>query len=230
MTETKTLQKVVHPGKGRFGEVFCKFEFDGTRLSITGVEGPGPGGNARGGCGQIIDTVEGLKELAEGWDYALLGAFCQTWRRWHLNDMRPSCEHQRDWGKEEIEVVSYKLTSEARDIRKAAEKKASEAAVRGVVADLSSTERALLACEWYKSIHSPPDADSPLSGCYEVEKRETKLANWVTEAEHPRGVLSKPCPVCGYKYGTKWLLEAVPGEIIEFLEKLPDSKLKPAWV
>lgn len=44
------------------------------------------------------------------------------------------------------------------------------------------------------------------------------------------GLLSRPCPICGYKYGSAWLFEAVPNEIIIYLNNLPESKLKPAWV
>lgn len=53
------------------------------------------------------------------------------WRRWHLNDMRAGCEHQRALG-------------------------------------------------------------------------------WNSYDEHP----SEPCPTCGYKYGTAWLYEPIPEEII----------------
>lgn len=33
-----------------------------------------------------------------------------------------------------------------------------------------------------------------------------------------------------YKYGTAWLLVAVPAEVIQFLESLPDATCTPAWV
>lgn len=34
----------------------------------------------------------------------------------------------------------------------------------------------------------------------------------------------------GYKYGSKWLREEVPEDVIEWLMALPDSPTKPAWV
>jgi hypothetical protein len=34
----------------------------------------------------------------------------------------------------------------------------------------------------------------------------------------------------GYKYGSKWLKEEVPEDVIEWLMALPDSPTKPAWV
>jgi hypothetical protein len=36
---------------------------------------------------------------------------------------------------------------------------------------------------------------------------------WITPKEHPRGLLGKACPECGYKYGTAWLRETIPAEV-----------------
>lgn len=33
--------------------------------------------------------------------------------------------------------------------------------------------------------------------------------------------LGKPCPACGYRYGSSWLFEPVPNEVIEWLFSLP---------
>jgi hypothetical protein len=59
---------------------------------------------------------------------------------------------------------------------------------------------------------------------------ETKTAGWVTPDEHPEGILTKACPVCGYKYGSAWLKRPVPQETLDWLRELPDTKVKPAWV
>lgn len=57
------------------------------------------------------------------------------------------------------------------------------------------------------------------------------------DCEHQRALgwegesyIGKPCPVCGYKYGTAWLKEEVPTNVIKWLESLPESKIKPAWI
>lgn len=44
------------------------------------------------------------------------------------------------------------------------------------------------------------------------------------------GILGKPCPVCGYKYGHSWLTEEVPQDVIDWLCSLPESPVEPAWV
>lgn len=44
-----------------------------------------------------------------------------------------------------------------------------------------------------------------------------RALGWKSYDEHP----SEPCPTCGYKYGTSWLHEDVPAEVIAYLESLP---------
>jgi hypothetical protein len=55
---TRTLDKVVSPGTVDVGrdqpvDVFARIQYDGARLSITGVEGPRRNGDAWGSTGQI---------------------------------------------------------------------------------------------------------------------------------------------------------------------------------
>lgn len=74
-----------------------------------------------------------------------------VWERYHLNDMRAGCEHQRaGWD------VSKML-----------------------------------------------DVDG-----------QKKAAGWVYQKEHAEGLLCKPCEVCGYKYGSTWLYEAIPADVL----------------
>jgi hypothetical protein len=59
---------------------------------------------------------------------------------------------------------------------------------------------------------------------------EKKEAGWVTPDEHPEGLLEKPCPVCGYKYGSAWNKESVPHDVLDWLRGLPDTVITPAWI
>lgn len=225
------IDKVVRLGAGECGDVFCKIKYDGERLSITGVEGPKENGDARGSCGQILDHLA-VNTFAPGWDAGLVERFRRTWADWHLNDMRAGCEHQRQADvSEKVEVVTYGLTSAAYHERNSLIAVAAQAQASGKGVDLTETGKALiLLSDWYKDRFQPPDADSPLSGCFEVKKRESKGIGWVTPNEHPRGLLGRACDVCGYKYGSAWLKEEVPAEVVEFLAGLPESDKVPAWV
>ena len=53
---------------------------------------------------------------------------------------------------------------------------------------------------------------------------------WISYTEHELGFLGKKCPVCGYRYGTAWIKEDVPQEVIDWLFALPDARTRPAWV
>jgi len=238
-TETRSINKVVRIGVIENASIFCKISYKNGKLSISGVEGPMRNGNARGSCGQIIMGFKefddrGYKSLndiepAEGWTPELIKQFFDVWDVWHLNDMQAGCEHQRaNWDtSEKVEVVTYHFTREAHQIRREAEKQAKVAASADVKARLSPEERALLKAPM--SAKQAPDADSLLYGCYEVDKRETKAVNWVHPDEHPRGILCKPCEVCGYKYGSAWRKADVPKSVIDALDSLPDTDTTPAW-
>lgn len=90
------FNKVVRIGtaktyRGRSYSIFCKIEYKGGRLSITGVEGPTRGGNCLGGAGQIDIHLRKHQDeitLAPGWTRAKLAAFFEAWQAWHLNDMK----------------------------------------------------------------------------------------------------------------------------------------------
>jgi len=178
------FELVVWPGVtrvyGRPAEVFCKIKWDGVRLSITGVEGPLRNGNAIGGCGQLSDLT--IDEYAQGWGADLLARFLAAWRAWHLNDMRPGCEHQRAQKWDERPIDPSKPT-----------------------------------CSYGKHF-AGQRSDS------------WNMLAWVNREEHPDGLLSYPCPVCGYKYGSSWLREEVPSDVLDFLRNLPPAGRTPAWV
>jgi len=81
----------------RAASVFCRIKIEDGKLSISGVEGPLPSGNALGSCGQIDMHLKAssFKTFAPGWNFWKVKKFLDIWARWHLNDMQAGCEHQR---------------------------------------------------------------------------------------------------------------------------------------
>ena len=43
---------------------------------------------------------------------------------------------------------------------------------------------------------------------------------WIRPDEHPNGLLTKPCEICGYRYGSSWLVEEIPAEVVNRAYKL----------
>jgi len=230
------MKKVIRIGTAkaydRTMNVYCSIKFEGGKLSISGVEGPLSNGDCLGSCGQTQTPVKEIKEYAEGWDKDNHQRFLDEWKAWHLNDMRAGCQHQRaefDTSKN-IELIDYSWSDFFHKTRKQAGNgtltpklyKDFQAWAPLVYAATTATSRPK---------HESPEVKALLEAGLIVEKsRETKAAGWVTEKEHPEGLLSKECPVCGYKYGTAWLSEDVPEDTIDFLFSLPDTDKQPAWV
>lgn len=228
----QSFSKIVCPGASKCGKLFVRISWDGSRLSIVGVEGPHVSGNANGSSGQCVEAIGRLTEYFTGWDKSIANELASVWDRWHLNDMRAGCKHQRkSWNlMEAIEVVEYRLTPEARKLQREALSECSRAGVAGTVPQLSAAGGALVDLDMnYREVYEAPDADSPLSGCFEPGKRETKAACWVYPHQHPRGLLCKPCEVCRHKYGSKWLREDVPSDVLEWLHGLPESSFACPW-
>jgi hypothetical protein len=109
-------------------------------------------------CGQIRDTLlEWFPEVAPLFP-------------WHLNDMKPGCEHQEAAGWDKRPIDPSKPTNA------------------------------------YGKFFPGQQTDS------------WNMLTWVSRKDHPEGLLSEPCPTCGYKYGTQWLRRELPIEIVKLAE------------
>ena len=80
----------------------------------------------------------------------------------------------------------------------------------------------------------PIDPAKPLTAYgkhFEGQQSSTwNMLAWVTRQEHQEGLLSHPCPVCGYRYGSAWRKEELPQRVVQFIGGLPDTDRQPAWV
>lgn len=136
--------------------VFLTVEWDGKRLSMSGVEGPERDGHAWGSCGQIDMHPWGYV-ATPGID---LGRIRAVWGAWHLNDMRAG-------------TVAQTL------------------ALRDMPAAVYPESHYDKACAYLASKGLNPDN--------------------------------------GYAYGSRWLHEDVPADVVDFLQSLPDDGAKYPW-
>ena len=212
--------------------VTIRYSADGT-LGISGVHGAQRNGECIGSAGQCVDVLSDIKAdtLAPGWDLDMVARLRNTWERWHLNDMRPNCEHQvgPEWdARAPITLYTYRLNLDLMRAQRAAE--------RGVLTTVKSGERVdpsdllvhLLSLPF--EIVTDGDAENgPDATEYSLKSQETKSAGNVYPTEHPGGILTKPCNVCGYKYGTAWKKEEVPADVLEWLASLPEASEPNPW-
>jgi hypothetical protein len=171
---------------------------DKPRLSICGdTRYPGAGDIESGG--QIQDEVRRLLESPAAtlnYPREKIEQLLDIWEKWHLNDMRPGCEHQRaSWNPlEKIHLVTYKLRTDVLVKRHKLERDATARLEKGETVTHTPEDLALLRLP-YEVTQGAEVVSPSLEHLYEVSKRETKLAGWVYPKEHPRGLLCKPCDV-----------------------------------
>lgn len=173
--------------------------------------------------GQILDTI------ANYVDNPVFMEIHRLWKLYHLNNMHPECEHQRELGwneiaKRSVNIYHYHMTRDALKKQNEAKNKALAALKNGetFTPTKEDTFYANLSYSLKSSTESLPDN---LKDLYEPDTGwngyiETKTLGWLHESDHPDGILGKACPVCGYKYGTGWKYSPIPKEDEEIIVKL----------
>ena len=239
------MNKVINPctveGKQAYCHIYTEDKtytlLDGsvdtiTVLHITGVIGLRSNGDCYS-CGQCYDEMRG-GTLNEGWTADMLYYLLDTWQRWHMNDMKPCCVHQTKWDSDkECKLYEYKIGDDTRKRRDRLKESIHKMLLAGDSVQLSESQRRLLASSYFVNTYTDT---APIG--YELYKSYTKHARELYPMDsdtkwgdkHPDGILAKPCPVCGYKWGSSWRAERIPDGVLQWLEALPDSKRKPAWV
>lgn len=241
------MKKIINPCSCEVyrgtANAFVSIEYDeeGGRLSLRGVVGPMSNCDCKGSAGQCVDAIRNGTP-ANVWTPEMLQKLCDIWDRWHLNDMRPYCQHQKDlgWDKiagEKITLHHYRLTDEANKRKKAAENAAMDALRKGETFTPSEEQAFFAGLEY--GLETFDSLSEEIAPHYQPKKplypgdhgpTETKMRGWVRCEESDLGILCKPCPVCGYKYGTSWLKEEVPQDVLDWLFALPETERRPAWI
>ena len=147
----------------------------------------------------------------------------RLWKLYHLNGMHVECEHQAAAGwieaaREEVTIYHYWLTRETEAAIDKTKKAIIEAAINGDSYQVSTLEKQLLNLEKY--IKTDKDLPADIQAFYELHKTEKQCRGWIRYPEFESGILCKPCPVCGYQYGTKWLYRSIPEEDLKIINDL----------
>ena len=156
----------------------------------------------------------------------------RLWKLYHLNDMHPECEHQaaQGWRKQAREKATLYiftlttetitaqnslkrriLTNEALAKRSKAKRRILGDAQNGETVQASPEERKVLALS-YTLESATADLPEDIAPYYQADGEKVERRGWLRYEEDSRGILGKPCPVCGYKYGHGWQYFPIPEE------------------
>lgn len=181
--------------------------------------------------GQCLDTIAPYMN-----NNPVFSEILRLWDLYHLNDMHPECEHQHaaGWDKlanEKVTLYHWRMTREAMKEQDKAKKAALSALTAGKTFT-PTTEQAFFAGLSYSLTTWTETPPEEVAKYYEPKKSlyagdgghtETKALGWLREDEHPEGILSRACPVCGYKYGTSWVYFPIPADDEKIIYKLLET-------
>lgn len=158
--------------------------------------------------GQCLDTI------AEYIKTPLFNEILRLWKQYHLNEMHPECEHQRAAGWREqanefIKIYKFKQTHATIQEESDIKQKLLQAAKMGKAYQVTEDEQKILNMKYMIESASPTLPDD-IEKYYRLDRTEEKMRGWVRYDEDSRGILCKPCPVCGYKYGSEWKYLPIP--------------------
>lgn len=167
--------------------------------------------------GQCLDTIH------EYIHTPLFEEIYDLWKHYHLNGMRPYCEHQKRLGWDELSrkkvtLYHWRLDPRVSTRQRKIEETALTALKQGNTVTLNS-EQVQIANLKYEIVTDKSELPEPLTRFYvpckplyqgDHDHEEIKTLGWLRPSQHPDGLLGRPCPVCGYKYGTAWLHEEIP--------------------
>lgn len=148
----------------------------------------------------------------------------RLWKLYHLNDMHAECIHQEQegWKKraaEEITISTYFLTRETRGRQKEIKQAIIDAALWGnkTYQPTEEEKKIVTLAEWLETDSELPEDLKPF---YKLHKTEKQRRGWTRYDKFKSGILCKPCPVCGYKYGTAWTYREIPGEDLKIIKEI----------
>lgn len=178
-----------------------------TRLSMSGTVTMMRG--AFVAWGQIEDR---LLEMYQGNPKVI--RMVEIWKEHHLNNMHPECEHQRALGwcklaNETVVCSRYCLTSDVLRKQNKLNEYIDKILKTSGTITLSYEERILKSLPYFTY-----DLDDTNVEYYKLDTKDERRRGSLSYKEDPRGLLMKPCPVCGYEYGSAWLYAPIPEDVI----------------
>ena len=193
-------------------------------------------GLAFSACGEIwndnhsdvVSAGQNLDELAKYIHDDRFDRIYAMWQKYHLNDMHPECEHQRELGwPEEAHrstfVYTYILNSDTLRKRYKIKSSVMERIKKGETGSLSGSDRDLLNLKYeIKTWEGCLPED--IASYYILYKIDKKTLGWLKPEEHPDGLLCRPCPVCGYRYGTAWKYMPIGPDDLQTIKSLMEDE------
>lgn len=173
-------------------------------------------------AGQNLDDIlEFIKTMDNKKDIKKLLLIHDLWKKYHLNDMHADCEHAINEKEASKKVIVYEYSYKG--YLSYFEPKLKQLQNNKILKDNIKFNKACKIISKYrysfKTTQKPP---KKVLKYYKLKNKEVKTLGWVNYDKDltPNGILCKPCPICGYKYGTSWNYRPIPQKDLLKIKKL----------
>lgn len=213
------FDKIDFEGKGKVNSITVEMKYEEKK-----------GRKLFSACGNVQNIYSGqcLDIIADYINDPIFNEILRLWKLYQRNDLHPECEHQRalgwvDEARKQVKIYHWYLNDEARKEKKAAEERALKSLKNGET--FTPTDREVFYanlstfCKTYT--HQAPEYYG-IETDFNTKKQkiEVKDLGSTRKTDHPEGLLCKPCPVCGYQYGSSWLYVPIPADDEAIIYKL----------
>jgi hypothetical protein len=202
---------------------YAEVKYKDKRLSICG-EVYLPYKKDWGSFGQCSEDFREITKFAKGWDRTRLNKFLKIWEQWHLNDMNAGCVHQDEWDLDKkVELTHFGFGAAFMRLRNAAKEGKLPIEKYKNLQKITQDVYEYTVNIQHKNYIDEKAQDLLNRDLIQIKRKETKPAIHVWEKEHPEGMLTKKCEVCGHRYGSSWLFREVPEDVIGFLYQIEEE-------
>lgn len=173
----------------------------------------------------ILSGGQNLDEIAKfKGNNPIFKEIYKFWKLYHLNTMHPECKHQaalgwREKAAEKVTIYEFSLNCETSREQTQINSKILGAAKTGTAYTPTEHEQKIINLEYFLKTDNE-ELPEELRAYYKPYRKETKSLGWLKPEEHPEGILTKECPVCGYKYGTSWNYFEIPENDLNRIKEL----------
>lgn len=213
----------------RFAKEYRVFDEEAAARKVLEIDGEYHGLDVRKEEDGKVYLVHSCGQIRE--EMARFFPEVEPYFEWHLNGMNAGCKHQRElgWGHGYTVALSPDELTDAQrtTLDNLAEGKANKLRAK-LILDTPRTANGLIdllgrtvtvheARAW-EGGHARGDLMGEVK-----EAARRKVPTVLFAGAVYKDSLGAPCPECGYRYGTQWLFEPLPDEVVEWAKGGPAS-------
>lgn len=170
--------------------------------------------------GRIKTTL--LSTIADSFpDNRDINLFSLLLNRWNYNNLRPCCKHV-DYSKVENNIIPIYLVDlkpETKNKIKRIKNYVVSELLKYDRATLTEEQKEILNLSEYVDYEQYKDFPEDLKAYYYCEIVNYEKARFVSWYDNPEGLINRPCPVCGQRYGEKYCFERIPDNVLATIIK-----------